>query len=200
MKKAIFHSMRTYIIRGALAVAPLVLTFLLLHFLYRIIDHSVIGQFDEIFGVTVPGPWLGIFVFLSLLYAIGVITSNVIGRQIFNLIENISERIPIVKVIYQVGKQISTSFSPSDKQAFQRVVLLEYFHVGVLNIGFVTGSMADRQTGEEILRVLIPKAPNPTAGFVVLVPASKVIDPKWSVEEGLKLVISGGIIGPQQVK
>ncbi len=199
MKKKKLSSTWTYIIRGMLAVTPLVLTFLILRFLYIIIDRSIIGQIDDVFGTHVPGPWLGILVFLFVLWAIGIITSNMIGRQIFNVIEAISERIPIVKVIYQVGKQISSSLSPSGRQAFQRVVLLEYFHEGILNIGFVTGVMNDAETGEEILKVLIPKAPNPTAGFVVFVKASKVVDPKWTVEEGLKVVISGGIISPKEV-
>ena len=198
--KAILNSLRVYIFRGMLAVTPLGLTFLILRFLYRVIDHSVIGQFDHAFGMTIPGPWVGIVVFLALLYAIGIIASNVIGRQVFNLIDNITERIPVVKAIYQIGKQLSATLSPSGSQAFQRVVFVDYFHPGIFNIGFVTGSMTDRQTGEEILKVLIPTVPNPATGFVVFVKPAQTIDPKWSVEEGLKIVISGGIIGPNQVK
>ena len=198
--KSVLNSLRTYTVRGALAVTPLVLTFLILRFLYRVLDHSIIGQFDHIFGYTVPGPWIGIVVFIGLLYMVGIITSNVIGRQIFNLIDNISDRIPIVKVIYQVGKQISSSLSPSDKQNFQKVVLLEYFHAGILNIGFVTGVMKDQKTGEDVYKVLIPTVPNPITGFVVFAKASQITDPKWSVEDGIKIVMSGGIIGPERIK
>ena len=198
--KSVFNSLRTYTVRGALAVTPLILTFLVLRFLYRVLDHSIIGQIDTVWGVKVPGPWVGVVVFVGLLYVIGIIASNVIGRQFFGLIDNISERIPIVKVIYQVGKQFSTSLTPSDRQSFQRVVLLEYFQVGIWNIGFVTGTMKNRETGEEIYKVLIPTVPNPITGFIVFAKASQIIDPKWSVEDGLKIVMSGGIIGPQQVK
>jgi uncharacterized membrane protein len=80
------------------------------------------------------------------------------------------------------------------------VVLLEYFHVGILNIGFVTGAMKDRETGEEIYKVLIPTVPNPITGFIVFAKASQIIDPKWSVEDGLKIIMSGGIIGPDRMK
>lgn len=198
--KAILNSMRIYIFRGMLAVTPLGLTFLILRFIYRVIDHSIIGQFDNVFGVTIPGPWIGITVFLMFLYAIGIIASNVIGRQIFNLIDNITERIPVVKAIYNIGKQLSASLSPSGSQAFQRVVLVDYFHPGIYNLGFVTGKVTDQQTGEEILKVLIPTVPNPATGFIVFIKPSQTVDPKWTVEEGLKLVISGGIIGPVQVK
>lgn len=198
--KTVFNSLRTYTVRGALAVTPLILTFLVLRFFYRVLDHSVIGQVDTILGVKIPGPWVGVAVFVGLLYVIGIIASNVIGRQFFNLIDMISEHIPIVKVIYQVGKQLSSSLTPSERQTFQKVVLLEYFHVGIWNIGFVTGAMKDQQTGEEIYKVLIPTVPNPITGFIVFTKASQIIDPKWSVEDGLKIVMSGGIIGPDRVK
>jgi|CXWL01.1.fsa_nt_gi uncharacterized membrane protein len=198
--KAVFNSLRTYTVRGALAVTPLILTFLVLRFLYRVLDYSIIGQIDTILGVKIPGPWVGVVVFIGLLYVIGIIASNVIGRQFFGLVENISERIPIVKAIYQVGKQLSSTLALSERQAIQKVVLLEYFHVGVLNIGFVTGVMKDQQTGEEIYKVLIPTVPNPLSGFIVFAKSSQIVDPKWSVEDGLKIVISGGIIGPDRLK
>lgn len=198
--KAVWQSIQTYTVRGALAVTPLILTFLVLRFLYRVLDHSIIGQFDLILGYKVPGPWIGILVFVGLLYVIGIIASNVIGRQIFNLIDRVTEQIPIVKAIYQVGKQLSSSLAPSDRQAFQKVVLLEYFHVGVLNIGFVTGELTDQKTGDRMYKVLIPTVPNPLSGYLVFIKTSQAIDPKWTVEEGLKIVISGGIIGPEKVK
>ncbi len=186
--------------RGALAVTPLILTFLVLRFFYRVLDHSIIGQIDTVYGFKIPGPWVGVIVFIGVLYMIGIIASNVIGRQVFHLIDKISERIPIVKAIYQVGKQLSSSLSPTDKQSFQKVVLLEYFHSGILNIGFVTGVMKDQSTGEEIYKILIPTVPNPITGFIVFAKASQITDPKWSVEDGLKMVISGGIIGPERIR
>lgn len=198
--KSIFNSLRTYTLRGALALTPLILTYLVLRFFYSVLDHSLIGRFDQFLGYTIPGPWLGILVFIGVLYVIGIIVSNVIGRQIFNMIDHVSVQIPIVKAIYQVGKQLSSSLAPSERQAFQKVVLLEYFHVGVLNIGFVTGDLTDERSGDKMYKILIPTAPNPLSGFIVFMKTSQVIDPKWSVEDGLKIVISGGIIGPEKIK
>lgn len=197
--KAIFHSLKTYTLRGALALTPLILTYLVLRFFYSVLDHSIIGKFDQFLGFTIPGPWLGILVFIGVLYVIGIIVSNVIGRQIFHMIDHVSVQIPIVKAIYQVGKQLSSSLAPSERQAFQKVVLLEYFSSGVWNIGFVTGVMTLEKTGEEMYKVLIPTVPNPFSGFIVFVKTSQVVDPKWSVEEGLKIVVSGGIIGAEKL-
>lgn len=196
--RGILQSLRTYTIRGALAVTPLVLTFLVLKILYQLLDSSIIGQLGQTLGFEIPGPWIGIFILLALLYLVGIITSNVIGRQFFHLIDRISERIPIVKVIYQVGKQLSSSLSPAQNQSFQKVILLEFS--GILTPGFVTGVMKEQGTNEDIYKILVPTVPNPITGFVVFVKAAQIIDPKWSVEEGLKVVISGGIIGPERIK
>ncbi|MBL8013140.1 MAG: DUF502 domain-containing protein [Candidatus Omnitrophica bacterium] len=198
--KKVFQSIRTYTLRGALAVTPLVLTFLVLKILYEMLDRSIIGQLGPILGFEVPGPWIGIVVLVVLLYFVGIITSNVIGRQLFHVIDHISIKIPIVKTVYQVGKQLSSSLSPSEKQSFQKVVLLEFFHAGVWTVGFITGVMKERETEEEIYKVLVPTVPNPLSGYIVFVKASQFIDPKWSVEEGIKVVLSGGIIGPERIR
>ena len=197
--KYFFTHLRTYILRGLLAIIPIVLSALAIQFLYVVIDKRFVGLFNRWLGFSIPG--LGILLVVVILYFIGLITSNVIGKQIFNLIERITQRIPIIKTTYQLGRQLSESFSLSEKQAFQRVVLLEAHQKGVWTIGFVTGTILDKRDGssEELLKVFVPTVPNPTSGFVFIVRSSQTIDPKMTVEEGIKIILSAGIIGPKEI-
>jgi len=195
MKNFLSHT-RVYIFRGIFAIIPLVLSYLALQFLYVVIDKRIIGLFDQYIGVKIPG--LGILILLVVLYFIGLITSNVIGKQLLHLLERIIKRIPLINTTYHIGKQLSTSLSLPEKQLFKKVVLVQ-LKPGVWTVGFVTGVIKDSRTGEDLLRVLIPTVPNPATGFVLIVKASEAVDSKWSVEEALKIVISGGIIGPDDV-
>lgn len=196
MKKFIQHFKR-YIFRGLLATIPLLLSFFVLQFFYLLIDKRIVNLISKYTGFRIPG--LGIVLLCVALYVIGYLASNVIGRRFFNLIESISNRIPIVKTTYQVGKQLSSTLSLPEQEVFKRAVLVEYFRPGILNIGFVTGTMLDKKTKEKLLKVFIPIVPNPTSGFLIILKESQVKDPKWSVEQAMRAVISGGIIGPQEI-
>ena len=102
---------------------------------------------------------------------------------------------------YQVGKQLSATLSLPERQVFKRAVLVEYLKPGMWTVGFVTGMVVDRsQNNETILKVYIPTPPLPTSGTMVLVKQSQTRDPGWTVEEAMKVVISGGIIGPDYIK
>lgn len=197
MKKILKH-LRIYIFRGLLASIPIGLSFLVLKFFYVALDQKVIGLIDEFIGFRIPG--LGILLVLATLYLIGYLASNVIGRRFFNLFERILNRIPIIKTTYQIGKQISVALSLPEKQVFKRAVLVEYFRPGVLTIGFVTGTLLDKADNEKLLKVFIPTVPNPTSGILVIIKESQVIEPGWSVEQAMKIVISGGIIGPEEIR
>lgn len=194
-----FNHIRTHILRGMIAVIPIVVSVLVVQFLYIFIDRRVTRLVEKFIGYSIPG--LGILLVLVVLYLLGLIASNLIGKQIFGLIEKISERIPLVRTTYQVGKQISQSLSHEDKQLFKRVVMVRYLNVDAWTLGFVTGTLTDeRQPGVNLLKVFIPTPPNPTSGTMIIVRESDIRDPGWTVEEGLKTVISGGIIGPAGLK
>ncbi len=196
--KNFFSHARMYIFRGLLAIIPLGLTIAAIQLIYVMIDKRIIEALAKVIGYRIPG--LGILLVLILLYFLGLITSNVLGRRIFHMLEHISNRIPLVKTIYQVGKQISTTLSLPERQVFQKVVLVDFFKPGTKVIGFVTGAMLDRKTQERLLKVFIPTVPNPTSGFLVIMKESETVDPGWSVDEGMKAVISGGIIGPEVIE
>ena len=197
MKKFLTHA-RVYILRGVLAIIPLALSLLALKLIYALIGAPVENIVREFFHFSVPG--LGILLVLLSLYFIGLIASNVLGKQFFSLIERITNRIPLINTTYQVGKQLQETLSLPEKSLFKKVVLVDYFQPGIWTIGFVTGKVIDKEKNQELLKVFIPMVPNPTGGFFVILKSSDTIDPSWSVEEALKMVISGGIISPPQVR
>jgi uncharacterized membrane protein len=196
MKDFLAHA-RSYIIRGVLASIPLFLSLLIIEFLYVFIDKRVMNLIDRYVGHRIPG--LGILLVIVVLYFIGLLASNVIGHRFFGLIEKIFARIPLLKTTYQIGKQVSSSFSLPEKQVFKQVVLVDMANVGIWMLGFVTGTLEDK-TGEKFLKVFVPHVPNPTSGYVIVIKESRVKQTGWSVEEGMRVVISGGIIGPDQLK
>ncbi len=194
-----FVHLKKYIFRGILALIPPVLTFLVLRLLYVGIDQKVTRIIERIIGFSIPG--LGILLVLLVIYFVGIIASNMIGRQIFNLIEKIVSRIPLINTTYQVGKQLSVTLALPERQVFKRAVLVEYLKQGMWTVGFVTGAIQDRGHNDEILlKVYIPTPPMPTSGTMVLVRESQTRDPGWTIEEAMKIVISGGIIGPDQIQ
>ena len=197
--KGILKHIRTYTFRGLLAIVPLALSFLSVKILYTAIDKRAMLVAEKLLGFTFPG--LGILLVLASLYLLGLIASNVAGRQFFVIIEGIANRIPLVKTTYQVGRQLASRLSLPETKLFKRVVLVEYLKPGIWTIGFVTGKVIDKtHNGETLLKVFVPTPPNPTSGTMVVVRESETRNPGWSVEESLKSVISGGIIGPTEIK
>jgi uncharacterized membrane protein len=194
----LFVHLKTFIFRGILAVIPLALSYYAIRFLYIAVDRKVARPIEKILGTSVPG--LGIVLLLLILYLLGLVASNWAGKRVFQAIERVVERIPLIKNIYHLGRQFGTALSIPEKHVFKRAVLVEHFKPGVLSIAFVTGEVRDAKTGEVLLRLFIPTAPNPTTGFMVFVPADRVRELGWSVKDAMNAVISGGIIGPDEIQ
>ena len=197
MRKILNH-LKTYIIRGLLAVMPLGLTYFVIRFLYVTIDKRIIGTIDEFIGYNIPG--LGIVMILIIFYFVGFAASNVVGREILKFIELVTNQIPLIKSTYQIGKQLSTTLSLPEKQVFKKAVMINFLMPGMWTIGFVTGTIFDKTQNEILLKVFVPTPPLPTSGTMVMVKESDVRDPGWTIEEALRSVISGGIIGPEDLK
>lgn len=197
MKDVVKH-IRTFIFRGMLASIPFALSILAVHFLYTSIDQRVLDLLEKQVGVRFPG--LGILLLLVALYILGFVTSNVIGKRILGVVEWVTSRIPLVKTTYQIGKQVSDTFSLSERQIFQKAILVECVKPGIWTAGFVTGTVMDQVHGDTFLKVYVPTPPNPASGNVLLVREQDTRDPGWTVEEALKLVISAGVIGPKYIK
>lgn len=194
--RVFFQHFRNYVFRGLLAVIPVAISILTIRFLYVLIDQRIMGMVNQWIGYRIPG--LGILILLFALYLLGLTASNVIGKQVFNLLDRIFHRIPLVKIIYQGGKQLAAALSLPERQIFKRAVLVNFPKPGIWSIGFVTGTVIDHGNGDEtLLKVLIPIGPNPMSGYVMYVRESEVRETGWAVEEALRAVISIGIIGPE---
>ena len=190
--------LKTYVFRGFWSVIPLILSFLVIRFLYVQVDRRIAPLIEQALGFSLPG--LGVLLLVLFLYLLGLVASNVVGRRAFDIIERLTRRIPLIRTTYRVGKQLATTFSVPGKEVFKRAVLVQYLKPGMWTVGFVTGTMLDRsRNGGEFLKVYIPTPPNPTSGTLVLVRESEVRDPGWTIEEAMTVIISAGIIGPLEV-
>ena len=198
MRKLIRHIKR-HIVRGLIAIIPFGLSLFAILFFYNTIDKRIMVLVDRVIGFSFPG--LGILLMLLMLYIVGLVASNVMGRQLLGLVEKITDHIPLIKTTYKIGQQLSVTLSLPEKQIFKRAVLVEYLKPGIWTIGFVTGEVIDRKHNDEkLLKVFVPTPPNPTSGTMVLVKETQTRNPGWTIEEALKAVISGGIIGPTELK
>jgi uncharacterized membrane protein len=193
----LFKHLRTFIFRGLLAVIPLGLCYFVMRFLYLAVDRRVARPIERIVKSEIPG--LGIFLVLIILYLLGLAASNWAGKSVFSAIGRIIERIPLLKNIYHLGRQFGTALSLPEKHVFKRAVVVEHFKPGVLSIAFVTGEILDKSSGQTLLKLFIPTAPNPTAGFIAFVPPAQVRDLPWTIEQAMNVIISGGIVGPPEI-
>ena len=148
-------------------------------------------------------PALGLVITLLIVLAVGWFTTNFFGKQMINLGESIVEKIPFVRKIYKGSKQVVQSIAHADTTAFRKVVLLEFPRRGMLAIGFVTGSArgeVQEYTREDVLNVFVPTMPNPTSGFLVFAPPEDLTEIDMSIEDGIKYVVSGGIVDTEGLK
>ena len=148
-------------------------------------------------------PFLGVLITLLIILIVGWLTTSFFGKKIFQLGETLVEKIPFVRRIYTGSKQVVISIAQADTSAFRKVVLLEFPRRGLLAIGFVTGESrgeVQRLTQENMFNVFVPTMPNPTSGFLIFAPADELTEVSMSIEEGIKYVVSGGIVTPPGLK
>ena len=188
-----------------LITIPIALTWFILKFLFRNLDALSPLFTDLLIKAHVPIPegfripFLGVFMTFLTILLIGVFATNIFGKRLVHLGERIVAKIPFVRRIYSGTKQVVLSFANTDTSGFNRVVLIEFPRRGINAIGFVTGETkgeVQRLTADNVINVFVPTTPNPTSGFLVFAPPEEVKDISMSIEEGVKYVISGGIVDP----
>lgn len=180
---------------GIALVFPLVITYWILNFLFNTVDGTISPIFDRILGQHIPG--LGFVTMIALIFILGMLSRNLIGRSLMAVIEAVIRRLPLARTIYSSVKDLINSFSATGKgKSFRDVVLVEYPRKGLATIGFATNSFVvdNAEPSREMVSIYIPNPPNPTSGLMILVPRESVQILDISVEEGLKLVLSGGIV------
>ena len=205
--KSFLSKIRSYFLTGVIITAPVGLTFYVAIIFIGFVDSRVRNiipekyHYDNLLPIEIPGIGL-LFVFILLTF-IGFLTAGLIGRFIIKLGERIISRLPIIRSVYGALKQIFESVLASSSKSFREVVLIEYPRKGVWAIGFITGDTkgeVQNATKENMVNVFLPTTPNPTSGFLLFVPRKDVIILDMNVEEGIKMVISGGIVTPKQKK
>src|SRR3990167_8095356 len=188
------NNIQRRLIAGLLLVVPLWLTYVALKFLFFTLDGFFAPLIQKWLGISIPG--LGFILLLIFLYLIGAITTNILGRTLVRFWESILARIPLVKNIYQGAKQLIHTISVSKTMGFKRVVFIEYPRLGSWAVGFITNFVEDKGSGKRLAIVFLPSPPNPINGMFVMVPEKEVIETNLTVEDGIKMVVSAGMVTP----
>jgi uncharacterized membrane protein len=192
---------RQIFLTGLAVVVPVGVTLYILVFLVRLMDGllSVIPQRyhpDTLLVVHVPG--LGIIFTALFVFLCGLAARSYFGGRLMRQGERFLQKIPFVRGVYRASKQVSDSFIKEKRDGFRQVVLVEFPRRGVYAIGFVTGhplGEVREKTGGAV-SVFMPTAPNPTSGYILLVPEQDLVPLKMSVEQAFTLIVSGGIVAP----
>ena len=202
-KRGLLARLRTYFLTGIVVSAPVGITIWLIWLFVAFVDDTVVPLIpdaynpSDVIGVSVPG--IGVIVVLLVVTIIGFLVTNFFGRFMIKLGENLVSRVPVVRTIYGVLKQIFDAVLAQSEGAFREVILIEYPRKGIWVLGFVTSNTQGeirRVMADEMVNVFLPTTPNPTSGFLLFVPRKDCITLNMTVEEGVKLVISGGIVSP----
>jgi uncharacterized membrane protein len=194
---------RRYLVAGLLVWVPLGITIWVLHFLVTTLDQTLLVfpegfRPDDFLGFHVPG--LGVLASFVILLLTGVIAANFFGARLIRLWESLLGRIPVVKSIYSSVKQVSDTLLSDSGNAFRKALLVQFPHQDSWTIAFLTGTPAPAVSqflDEEHVSVYVPTTPNPTSGYFVIVPKSKVRELDMTVDEALKYVISMGVVAPR---
>lgn len=192
----LINKLRSQFIIGIIAAVPIAVTILALVWLFNTIDNILQPVIRYIWGRPITGAGFGITIIL--IYLIGVIASNVVGKRLIHYAESILPSMPVVRQLYHGTKEVLESFSAPDKSGFLQVVLAEFPKKDMRAIGFVTHESYDK-SGKKLLNVLIPTAPNPTTGFLQIVREEEVIRTDISIENAVKMVISAGRVSPEEI-
>lgn len=198
--------LRRYLLTGILVTAPITITIYLTYIFLTFVDSKVVhllpkDWYEALYGKTVI-PGLGLVIVIAIFIAIGWLATNFLGRLFIRMSEYIVDKMPVVRTLYSAIKQIFETIMASQSNAFREVVMLEYPRKGVWSIGFVTGTSkgeVQETTEEDTINVFVPTTPNPTSGYLLFVPKKELKYLKMTVEEGVKLVVSAGIITPEYI-
>ncbi len=195
-KKKPIRKIRNKFLTGLLTLLPIYITYVLLKF--------VIGIAPDIpYLRTIPffetnealASIIEFLVALFVIFIIGFIVSNVIGKRLFLFIERLMEKVPLINTIYISSRQIMQTLTKAGKGNFKQVVYIEYPRKGIWTLAFIT-AYSKNNIGEQYVHIFLPSTPNPTTGFVLFIKEKDVIPSGLSIEEGLKILISGGMLSP----
>jgi len=206
-EQSLFAKLRAAFIAGLFMLAPIAVTLLVAKWLLN----QVGGTFRNYFFFYVPDPWLenpnlailwdlaATLIVVVIITTLGLLSRWVLGKYFGGVAERFISNIPGVSAVYSTVKQIVTTFSSSNRSVFSKVVLIQFPRKGIYALGFLTNvaqGEVQAKTAEEVWTIFVPTTPNPTSGFLVMVPKSEIIEMEMTIGDGMKLVISGGAVTP----
>ncbi len=199
---------KKYIFTGIMSLIPMMITFWIIQYLFIIF--SVPGKVivSKIFDIAFFNNELflklrytleyvlGFVLTILFLYFVGIIISNVLGKRLYKFFEKILQRIPLVSKIYTTVKNVTETFTKQDSKAFEKVVLIQYPREDLWTLAMVTGESKDLRS-IEYYNLFVPTTPNPTSGYLIMIKKSDAIETDLSVDDGLSIIISGGMVSPK---
>lgn len=211
--KGLLPRTRNNLLAGILVVIPLWITWLVFEFLFKQLASvgtpwvrmaaRALSQSWPTMSEWMLQPWfqnsIAVVMMIVGLYLLGWLASWVIGQRLIGVFDGIMHRIPLVKKIYGSTQQLLSALRQEPESA-QRVVLIEFPSPGMRAVGFVTRTLTDESTGKEFAAVYVPTTPNPTSGYLELVPIENVVSTDWSMDEAMTFIISGGAVAPKALR
>jgi uncharacterized membrane protein len=188
----IFRKLRTWLVAGLVVLLPVWLSFFTVIWLVTNLNAVVNEPIARYLNISLPG--LGLVVAVLITLVAGWLTTHFLGRKFLELGERTMLHIPVVRALYAAVKQVTEAVFNRKDQAFSRVVLLEYPREGIYSLGFVSGELP----GTDLVRVWVAPGPSPTAGPVAMVPQASLVVLPMKIEDGLKLILSAGVLTPKE--
>jgi uncharacterized membrane protein len=196
------RAFRNYLIGGLLVWIPIMITVWVVRFLSGILDQSLVllpptWRPEALFGTYVPG--VGIALSLLVLLLTGILGKNLFGRQLVDGVESLVRRIPVIGAVYAGAKSFSETVLTDKGRSFKQVVMVEFPRKGIFSIGFITSHELEEvqaKTEQVVTCVFVPTTPNPTTGFIVLVPKGEVVFLDMTVDEAFKMLLTLGVVVP----
>lgn len=189
--------LRRDFLAGIFVIIPLVVTVLIFKWLFEFIDGILAPAVEAIFGRPIPG--IGFGAIIIVIYLAGLIATNVVSTRIIQRAESLLMQVPILGDIYSILRQVTESIMMPNKDGFKEVVLVEFPRPGMRTIGFVTNRVMD-SSGHRLVNVYIPTTPNPTSGYLEIIPEDDIVHTDMSVDEAIKMVVSGGMVSPDVIR
>jgi uncharacterized membrane protein len=188
--------LRRRFVVGFLVALPLVVTLFFARFLFQLFDRWFRPISHQLFGREIPG--IGLLLVLAVMLLLGVIATNVVGGRLLAFLERLMARVPLLSPIYQSARQVTEAIQIGETAQFRKVVLVEFPGPGLTSIGFLTRELSGPTVlcPEPAFVIFVPTTPNPTTGFLITVPKRSVKVLDIPIEDGVKMVMSGGLLVP----
>lgn len=198
--KNFINTLKKYFVSGVLVVVPLILTYIVLKFMFESIDGILRPVIERLFGFYIDG--LGVLSTILIILVAGLLTRNILGARLLKIWDKFLEKVPLIRPIYSAAKQLLESITMPSMDSFKEVVIVEYPRKGVYALGFLSNRMVIEKESKKnnYVSVFIPSTPTPISGMVIMFLENEIFPLDMTVEEGVKFLVSGGVVSPDNLK